>query len=154
MTQKDIQELHTKAMELADQADMLKQRQQLDEACSLYAQSLEAEKEAAYTAQKAHVGEPTESILFRSAASLAYSIRDYREAERLICMGLAGDPPVEIAEELRSLYDAVGMERSILKMATSGNSTKEHENVTITIPVKERNLLDVLIKKFGWACVF
>lgn len=140
-------------MELADKADMLKQKLLTKEADSLYAQSLQAEKEAAYAARKEHLGEPTESVLFRSAASLAYCIKDYREAERLVCMGLAGEPPSELADELRNLYNAIALERSISDMTTNG-SDKEHENVTIAIPVKERKLLDVLVKKFGWACVF
>ena len=113
----DIQELHTHAMELADRADLLKRQGNADDALCLYEQSLEAERNAAYEAQKQNIGEPTESVLFRSAASLAYSIKDYREAERLICMALAGNPPSEIAEELRSLYDTVNLEKSMERMA-------------------------------------
>ena len=149
----NVQELHTHAMELADRADLLKRQGNDDDAHRLYEQSLEAERKAAYEAQKQHVGEPTESVLFRSAASLAYNIKDYREAERLICMGLAGNPPSEIAEELRSLYDTVNLEKSMEQMSFTPTEN-EHENVTITIPTKERNLLNVIVKKFGWACVF
>ncbi len=149
----NIQELHTQAMELADKADVLKQKLMTEDANSLYAQSLKAEKEAAYAARKEHLGEPTESVLFRSAASLAYCLKDYREAERLICMGLAGEPPAEIADELRSLYNTVALDRSMSDLTTN-DSNKEREKVTIAIPVKERKLLDVLVKKFGWACVF
>ena len=149
----EIQELHTQAMELADRADLLKRQGNTDEALCLYKQSLEAERDAAYKAKKQNVGEPTESVLFRSAASLAYSIKDYREAERLICMALAGNPPSEIAEELRSLYDIVSLEKSMERMEFAP-ADKERENVTITIPIKERNLLNVIVKKFGWACVF
>lgn len=149
----EIQELHKRAMELADQVDLLKKQGNVDDALPLYKQSLEAEREAAYTAQKHQMGEPTESVLFRSAASLAYGIKDYREAERLICMGLAGNPPAEIADELRNLYDTVNLEKSIEQMAFMPTD-KERENVTITIPIKERNLLNVIVKKFGWACVF
>lgn len=153
MIEMEIQELHTRAMELADQADLQKRLGNADDALHLYEQSLEAERKAAYEAQSNHVGEPTESVLFRSAASLAYSMKDYREAERLICMGLAGNPPAEIAEELRNLYDTVNLEKRIERIAIT-TPEKERENVTITIPIKERNLLDVIVKKFGWSCVF
>jgi hypothetical protein len=64
---------------------------------------LEAEREAAYMAKNQQIGEPTESVLFRSSASLAFGLKDLREAERLICMGLAGNPPSDIACELREL---------------------------------------------------
>ena len=149
----DIQELHKSAMELADKADYLKVQGNADEANTLFRQSLDAEREAALTARQQHVGEPTESVLFRSAATLAYTIGDYREAERLVCHGLSGNPPAEIADELRSLYDTLSMERSILQMEST-SASKEHENVTITIPIRERNLLNILVRKFGWACIF
>jgi len=149
----EIQELHTKAMDLADQADTLKRQGKDEEANSLYRQSLEAESDAAHAARRLQIGEPTESVLFRSAASLAFCTKDYREAERLICMGLSGNPPADIADELRSLYDRVNMEKNLERLSL-GASEGEHENVTITIPVRERNLLKVLVKKFGWACMF
>ncbi len=31
---------------------------------------------------------------------------------------------------------------------------KEQETVSITIPIRDRNLLRELVRKFGWACVF
>ena len=147
----EVLELHRKAMDLADRADWMKSQSRDEEAEVLYRKSLEAEQDAANSARQQHVGEPTESVLFRSAASLAYVLKDYREAERLIGLGLAGNPPAEIADELRTLYDAVSMERKIGQTTSLPN---QKENVTITIPVHERGLLDVLIKKFGWACAF
>ena len=148
-----IQELHNKAMELADKAEFLKMQGKADDAASLFRQSLEAEREAALEARQQQVGEPTESVLFRSAASLAYTVGNYRESERLVCQGLAGNPPSEIAEELRSLYDAVSMERNMSQIELA-SSSKEHEKVTITVPIRERSLLNVLVRKFGWACAF
>lgn len=148
----DLQELHTKAMELADRADAQRMQGNVDEANTFFCQSLRSEREAAFAAREQQVGEPTESVLFRSAASLAFAIGDYREAERLACMGLAGNPPAEIADELRSLYDAVSMERNISQLAYNNDST-EQERVTISVPVHERNLLNVLVRKFGWACI-
>ncbi|MBR1506171.1 MAG: hypothetical protein IJ614_08705 [Prevotella sp.] len=148
-----IQELHIQAMDLAEQADFLKMQGQNAEAKPLYEQSLQAEKEAAYLANSQQIGEPTESVLFRSAASLAYGLKDFREAERLICMGLAGNPPQDIARELRELYDQVNLERNLEQLNVNHPENK-HEAVTITIPVKEKSLLQVLVRKFGWACVF
>lgn len=149
----DIQKLHTQAMELAEQADFLKMQGNNEEANKLYAQSLDAERQAAYEAREQHFGEPTESVLFRSAASLAYGLQDLRESERLVCMGLAGNPPQEIANELRDLFDKVSMDRS-LKQLDGITKEKQSEEVTITIPIQERNLLRVLVRKFGWACIF
>lgn len=148
----DIQELHNHAMELADRADALKVQGNVDGANTFFYQSFQSEREAALASREQQIGEPTESVLFRSAASLAYTIGDYREAERLVCMGLAGNPPVEIADELRNLYDAISIERNISQLEHS-NGSKEQEKVTITVPIHERNLLNVLVRKFGWACI-
>jgi len=41
--------------------------------------------------------------LFRSAAQLAFNCGKIREAERLISAALAGDPPLEILQQLRAL---------------------------------------------------
>ena len=32
-------------------------------------------------------------------------------------------------------------------------SGEESENVVISIPVKDRNLLSEIVRKFGWACM-
>lgn len=148
-----IQELHTRAMELAEQADFLMMQGKDVEARPLYEESLRAEKDAACQAKNQQIGEPSESVLFRSAASLAYGLKDFREAERLICMGLAGNPPLDVVRELRELYDQVSLERNLEQM-NMNLPENQHEAVTITIPVKERTLLKVLVRKFGWACVF
>ncbi|WP_243146698.1 hypothetical protein [Scytonema sp. UIC 10036] len=47
--------------------------------------------------------EPTRSILHRSAAVLAVECSELRSAERLIGRALAGNPPDDIANELRDL---------------------------------------------------
>lgn len=148
-----IQELHTQAMDLAEQADFLKMQGKVDEATGLYQKAFETESECAFLAKNQQVGEPTESVLFRSAASLAYQLKYLREAERLICMGLAGNPPLDIARELRELYDQVSLDRNLEQLNVT-HPENRHEAVTITIPVQERNLLKILVRKFGWACVF
>ena len=39
--------------------------------------------------------------------------------------------------------------------ATANRKTDaKHETVAVTIPVHDRNLLQELVRKFGWACVF
>lgn len=57
--------------------------------------------------------EPTRSILHRSAATLALDCREFREAEQLASMALAGDPPPEILEELRELLDQIHFRRHL-----------------------------------------
>ena len=79
----------------------------------LYREALEFERQAAYAAREEAAGEPTISVLFRSAASLALDCNDSREAERLVAAALAGDPPDQIANELRDLLEQVYFHRHL-----------------------------------------
>jgi len=108
----NIKELHKKAMELADLADIAKRQGNKDNTLELYDEAYKLERDAALLAEKSGVGEPTVSVLFRSAASLAMNCRKYREAEKLIATALSGEPPAEIADELRSLMDNVNFYRN------------------------------------------
>ncbi|MDR1595027.1 MAG: hypothetical protein LBS43_11180 [Prevotellaceae bacterium] len=103
----NIKDLHSKAMELADMADLEKMRGNKSESVSLYEQSYSLEYEAAMSAHENKAGEPAVSVLLRSAASLAMICKKYREAEKLIALALSGEPPQEIADELRNLMDNI-----------------------------------------------
>ncbi len=57
--------------------------------------------------------EPTRSVLHRSAASMGMECGLDREAEQLIGRALSGEPPQEIAEQLRDLMEQVWFERHL-----------------------------------------
>lgn len=120
----NIQELHNKAIELADGAFIKKFNGLLEEATILFKEAFESEKAAAYAAKNEKVGEPTISILFKSAAALALNFNEHREAEKLICLALYGEPPFEIAEELRNLLEDVYFQRHLQLQGISLNSTE------------------------------
>ncbi|MDR1341641.1 MAG: hypothetical protein LBK18_00110 [Prevotellaceae bacterium] len=109
----NIRELHNKSMELAGLADLRKMEGNKVEAMSLYEQSYSLEYDVAMNAYKEQVGEPSVSVLLRSAASLAISCKKLREAEKLIALALSGEPPFEIAEELRNLLENVNFHRHL-----------------------------------------
>lgn len=107
----DIRILHNEAMDLADRADLCKLRKETDESLRLYELAFEKERKIAIYARENRIGKPTESVLIRSAASLAYNAKLYREAEKMIAYALWEEPPFEIAEELRDLLEMVNFER-------------------------------------------
>jgi len=109
----NIRELHNKAMELADLADWQNRRGNKNDAISLYEESFSLEYEAAMNAYNSNVGEPSVSVLLRSAASLAMNCKKLRESEKLIALALSGEPPFEIAEELRNLLENVNFYRHL-----------------------------------------
>ena len=41
-----------------------------------------------------------------------------------------------------------------LESTNSPIDDKEQETFSVTIPIRDRNLLRELVRKFGWACVF
>ena len=101
--------VHEQAMDWADKARTAR-RERDEDAYIVYLQrAFELEKQAALLIQSDE-SEPTRSVLHRSAASLAYKCKMYREAEWLVSRALAGNPPEEIMGELRRLNRKVLLE--------------------------------------------
>lgn len=99
-----LQEIHKKAMDLAEQADLAKLRGYTDQVQELLLQALALESEAAQLVADDLAAEPTRSVLHRSAASLAIECGELQTAEKLIARALAGAPPSDIAAELKDLF--------------------------------------------------
>lgn len=104
-----IDELHQKAMDLADEAFYAKKEKDLKSAQSKYLAAFEYEQAAAMLLVNEYEQEPSRSVLFRSAASLLLNLpfptsEHFRQAERMVAYGLSGNPPEEIAEELREAW--------------------------------------------------
>ena len=74
-----IAELHNKAMELADFGDISKMKGLLEEAVRYYSEAFELERSAAMEAKNDNIGEPSISVLLRSAASLGLCCKRLRE---------------------------------------------------------------------------
>ena len=104
-------QLHNEAMDLAERAQFAQRGKDHDLAIQLFHQAFERERDAAMSFFGKLDEEPTRSVLFRSAASLAISCQEFREAERLISAALYGSPPEEISEELRDLLENVNFAR-------------------------------------------
>jgi hypothetical protein len=90
-------------MELVDQAVLARQRGDAEAMILLSRAALMKERAAADQVANQFDLEPTRSVLHRSAAILAIECNELREAERLIARALAGNPPNDIADELRDL---------------------------------------------------
>ncbi len=98
-----VNNLHTRAMDVAETAFLHRFRGNDTAAHELFVEAYHLEKEAALQLEHQYEAEPTRSVLFRSAASLALNAGNFEEAERMIFKGLLGDPPTEIADEMRDL---------------------------------------------------
>jgi len=98
-------------MDLAEAAMLARIKGDVERAAQLTRQAFVLERKAAESCANDPTYEPTRSVLHRSAATLALRCQEYREAERLIAVALSGDPPAEIAAELRDLLEQVYLER-------------------------------------------
>lgn len=106
----DVRQLHNRAMELAQLAIVAREKGEGQKAEDLARQAYGYEAQAADLIPEAESSEPTRSILYRSAASLAYQCKELQIAQRLIAKGLSGHPPPQVEQELKDLWDQVNFE--------------------------------------------
>lgn len=107
-----VKGLHRQAMKYNDLAIIAK-RNEPSMVPEYYLKAFEFEKQAFILFNSKSNAEPTRTILLRSAANLALLAAKPREAEKLISIGLAGDPPEELAEELRDILQQVNFFRHL-----------------------------------------
>ncbi len=107
----EIQDLHKQAMDFAEMAQVAKLKGDSVLALQLSRQAFEKERLAADLTVSNITAEPTRSVLHRSAATLAIDCGEIAAAERLIAIALSGNPPQEIAEELKDLFVQINIDK-------------------------------------------
>ena len=106
----DIRSIHDQAMASCDAADKAMRRGKLEEYRKHLAEAATLELKAARMVSDLSL-QPTRSVLYRSAASLAYQCGEIATAADLAKEGRRGEVPVNIDDELRGLYrSATGKE--------------------------------------------
>ena len=129
----DIKLIHRQAMEQSDLALVARMRGDEQAAVNHVVTAYELEAKAANALTHQTGAEPTRSVLFRSAATLARDCGRFSEAEKLIYKALSGEPPADIAGELQDLLEQVNFHRHLelrgiqladeeIQMAITGNS--------------------------------
>jgi hypothetical protein len=116
-----IQTLHQQAMDLAEAAAVARLRGSIKQAVQLTHQAFEQETQAAALIANTLEAEPTRSVLHRSAASLAIECGELQTAERLIATALSGNPPPEIAEELKDLFIQINLSQYLKRQGINLN---------------------------------
>ncbi|MBF0464678.1 MAG: hypothetical protein HQK88_07895 [Nitrospirae bacterium] len=106
----EINKCHRQAMDYAEEAYVLKLKGEAWRAKELIEKAFSLEKKASELVRNTVI-EPTRSVLHRSAASLAIECNKFSEAESLILFALFGNPPEEIAQELRDLLEQINPQK-------------------------------------------
>jgi uncharacterized pyridoxal phosphate-containing UPF0001 family protein len=107
-----VNTLHQRSMDLAESATLAQRRG--EPVVGLWREAFELEAQAAALLANEWQAEPTRSVLYRSAATLALRCDEVQAAERLVVTGLMGHPPEEVAAELRDLFVQINL-RSFLR---------------------------------------
>ncbi|MBN3943774.1 MAG: hypothetical protein V7L21_32495 [Nostoc sp.] len=119
-----IQELHQQAMDLAEMAQVAKLRGDFTSASQLSREAFEKERLAAELIAGDLEAEPTRSVLHRSAATLAIECGENHTAERLIAIALSGNPPTDIAEELKDLFVQINIDKYFARRGLAFDEAK------------------------------
>ncbi|MEH2145748.1 hypothetical protein [Nostoc sp.] len=119
-----IQELHQQAMDLAEMAQVAKLRGDFTSASQLSREASEKERLAAELIAGNLEAEPTRSVLHRSAATLAIECSEIHTAERLIAIALLGNPPTDIAEELKDLFVQINIDKYFARRGLAFDKAK------------------------------
>lgn len=102
-----VHELHNEAMKLAQLAKVARANGQLQSAKDLSSQAYKLEFQAAARLSKNDASEPTRSILYLSAASLALQCEQSLIALQFAAEGLSGNPPYKIRQALIVLFEQI-----------------------------------------------
>lgn len=113
LSYEQIDQIHDSAMVKAQDAMVARFRGDETTSQALYSEAFELEVKAASALIADYDYEPTRSVYFRSAANIALLLSQFREAERMAAFGLSGNPPAEIAEELREVYENANFQRHL-----------------------------------------
>lgn len=105
-----VRQLHDQAIGLAQLASVARQKGEFEKAEDLARQAYEYESQAANLIPSDESSEPTRSIMYSSAASLAFQCKKFEESLQLIAKGLSGFPPSQVKEELKVLWEQANFE--------------------------------------------
>jgi hypothetical protein len=101
---KKIDVIHNQAMEIAQKALLLQRQGNSDDFVKLSKEAFLLEKQAAMFLKDKFDVEPNRSILYKSAAFLAYDAKEYEECSNMIVYALFGEPDNVIKKELLELF--------------------------------------------------
>ena len=104
--------IHREAMSFSDKAQVARiERVDESKVLDFLRRSFELEEKAAMLLRNEKEDLVTRAVLFRGAAVLALDCNKLNEAEKLIELGLSGEAPPQIADELHDLKRVVESKR-------------------------------------------
>ena len=118
----NVRDFHNKAMEFAELAFVARIQGQRAQAHEFFVQALEYELAAIAQLEVEGRIEPTNSVLYRSAATLALDCNQPQKAKEIATQALNQNPHPEIAEELHELLHRISLILSPRSVASKKKS--------------------------------
>jgi hypothetical protein len=140
-------EIHRVAMDLFKVAIKAKESGEESLFKKLTRKAFVFEKQAALLLLYDYKSEPTRSVLFRSAATMAYNGGLFNEGEQLIKLALAGKPHPEIRSELTSLRKKIRASKSTLLSERQQQYILSEEIIEILTGIMQNQIHD---RKFNF----
>ena len=104
--------IHREAMDFSEKAQIARIKgMSREEVLAFFRKAFRLEREAAMLLKDEKAKLVTRAVLFRSAAVLAFDCGEVSEVEELISLGLSGEVPPQIADELHDLKRVVESRR-------------------------------------------
>lgn len=147
----EINKLHNEAMDIAEQASVARWKKAPQaELAVFYEKVYEKEKQAAQLMQDRYEEEPFRGIVFQTAAYAAFNAGMYREAEKMVNLGLAGDPPSPIYDNLLELFFKLQSLRKTLahrESVSTDTIVQEIKEQPLEIQLQVYNYLRFLLRE-------
>lgn len=146
-------DLHRQAMQLVNAALVLRGNGDIQGYVSKMKQALPLEIEAAESLIEIPNAEPTRSVLLLGAANIAWTCREASIAQRMIRLGLRGNPPISLFDQFVKLLEDISYS---LRMEEELNPEKyfylealREKAINIRIKSKNDKYAQAVILKYG-----
>lgn len=127
----DVEDLHDQAMDLVEKGISLRKKGDLDGALSAYQKALVLAIASVNELDVEEIEEPSRSVIIRSTGWIAVNAEDYTTAAQMAELGLAGNPPEGIRQELEELRQYVAnhqyMVETVKPKADAGDAAAQYE---------------------------
>lgn len=142
----ELQTIHSEAMHLASLGDVEARKGNTGRARQYYEEAYTKERLVALQLDDSNSNAIGQTVLLRSAATLAVQCGRGREAENLVSLALRKDIPDSLVAQLRDVLKQVD--------AQEDNANDENEVIELHIPREDHSFLASLITRMGWTAKF
>jgi tetratricopeptide (TPR) repeat protein len=146
----ELRGTHDNAMDLYELALLAARSGDAERSRRLFNEALDKETAAADSLADSYDMEPTRSILYQSAATIALRIGNTQKAKKYVEAGLAGNPPEDVRGEMIALREQI----LVLEAATTDYRRRAPRGLTLIEQISRRFRSNAPVNITGLARAF